>query len=143
MVMRLFGFIFLLIFLFGVLGAGGAQSKESTMESLLKEQIAEQRYQQMKAQRQNKKPMKQAQKKSMVYKSPPHKITLIVGSGKKFAAHLVVPNASKSASKAVFVVRAGDRLEYENMRFSVIRVNERCVILKRGARRYEISFITP
>lgn len=110
------------------------------MESLLKKQIAEQRYQQIKAQKtKDRPPVKRATptlQKS--HKAPPYRILLISGVGEKLVAHLLTsPNVSPT------IVRVGDKVDYEGRTYKVALINERCIILKRGARRYEIPFMRP
>ena len=123
-------------------------AQANPMEALLKKQIAEQRYQETKAKQAARQNSRRAKKppapKRLVYKTPPHKIILISGIGKKLAAHLVIPQKRQSTKpQSTIIVRAGDKLDYDAMRFKVVLINERCVVLRRGSRRYEISFITP
>lgn len=117
------------------------------MESLLKKQIAEQRYQKM-AEKKRKHRTRSAAKqhkaspaprpRAITYETPPYKIILISGVGKKLSAHLI---AGQNATPVI--VRTGDKLDYNNFSYRVVLINERRVVLKRARRRYEIPFIKP
>lgn len=101
-----------------------ANASTNPMEQLLQKQIAEKRYQKMRT-----------NKQYNSYKTPPHKIVLIAGIGKKLYAHLITPQ------KNILIVRKGSKVIFDNIQFDVVFINTRCVILKHGKRKYEIPFI--
>lgn len=123
------------------LGAAPVIAATNPMEQLLQKQIAEQRYQKMKARKQrnasrSSSSIKLKKSKTKIkHKTPPHKIILIAGIGKKLYAHLTTPQ------KTILIVRVGDKIDFDNMQFEVVLINTKCVILKRGNRNYEIPFI--
>jgi hypothetical protein len=123
-----------------VCGLWTESSFANPMESLLKEQIAEQRYQDMRAKKSKGRKPRVSKKRveKNVYKMPPHKIVLISGIGKKLVAHLTTGQGASSV-----IVRKGDRVHYDSSSYLVALISARSVVLKRGKHRYEIQFIAP